>query len=250
MQLFIHPANRTIAPRTVWRRLGMAGAFMLLQLFTLQLLTAQGAHAQTPAAATTTFQVNSLADPGDGVCNAGECTLREALNAANVAAGPDRITFAAGLSGNIQLTNILSISDDVILQVQSRSKLSITAEQTVKLGVFAIGAAAPITVTIRGVTIQGAIGGVSAVQNANGVLTLEDSTLRDNDVNGSGGAIVNQAAGTPRCVTARSATTWLYKAAASTIWANSPSSAAPLAAIIPMASPVQGLRFTIRAAPW
>ncbi|PYS73360.1 MAG: hypothetical protein DMF73_06045, partial [Acidobacteria bacterium] len=40
-----------------------------------------------------TFTVNSTADPGNGVCDAAECTLREAITAANAAAGSDTITF-------------------------------------------------------------------------------------------------------------------------------------------------------------
>src|SRR5207244_7296305 len=40
-----------------------------------------------------TFTVNSTADPGNGVCDAAECTLREAIAAANAAAGSDTITF-------------------------------------------------------------------------------------------------------------------------------------------------------------
>ena len=40
-----------------------------------------------------TFTVNSTADPGDGVCDASECTLREAIGAANANAGTDTITF-------------------------------------------------------------------------------------------------------------------------------------------------------------
>lgn len=40
-----------------------------------------------------TFVVNSVADPGAGGCTAGECTLREAITAANTAAGTDTISF-------------------------------------------------------------------------------------------------------------------------------------------------------------
>jgi CSLREA domain-containing protein len=43
--------------------------------------------------------VNSAADPGNGVCNASQCTLREAINDA----GSTEITFASGLSGPITL---------------------------------------------------------------------------------------------------------------------------------------------------
>ena len=43
-----------------------------------------------------TFTVNSAADPGDGICDATECTLREAIDAANASAGADAITFSIG----------------------------------------------------------------------------------------------------------------------------------------------------------
>lgn len=43
--------------------------------------------------------VNSLADPGDGTCDARQCTLREALKAS----GTTAITFASGLTGPISL---------------------------------------------------------------------------------------------------------------------------------------------------
>jgi CSLREA domain-containing protein len=43
--------------------------------------------------------VNSLADPGNGVCNATQCTLREAINEP----GSTEITFAPGLTGTIRL---------------------------------------------------------------------------------------------------------------------------------------------------
>src|SRR5687767_13513892 len=40
-----------------------------------------------------TFTVNSTADPGSGTCDATECTLREAMDAANAAPGLDTIDF-------------------------------------------------------------------------------------------------------------------------------------------------------------
>jgi CSLREA domain-containing protein len=45
------------------------------------------------AGATTTYVVNSPADPGDSSCDAMECTLREALIAANADTDPSTITF-------------------------------------------------------------------------------------------------------------------------------------------------------------
>lgn len=52
----------------------------------LLLLAAEPANA-----APTTFTVNSAADPGDGVCDTSGCTLREAMNAAEVNANPQEI---------------------------------------------------------------------------------------------------------------------------------------------------------------
>jgi CSLREA domain-containing protein len=46
-----------------------------------------------------TFVVNSAADPGDGICDASECTLREAIDAANANPGPDVIAFNVPGSG-------------------------------------------------------------------------------------------------------------------------------------------------------
>ncbi len=43
-----------------------------------------------------TFTVNSTADTDDGVCNAANCTLREAINAANANPGTDTIRFQIG----------------------------------------------------------------------------------------------------------------------------------------------------------
>ena len=48
-----------------------------------------------------TWTVNSLADPGDGVCDDAECTLREAIDDAG---SGHKIGFASGLQGEIQLS--------------------------------------------------------------------------------------------------------------------------------------------------
>ncbi len=57
-----------------------------------------------------TYTVNSLADTDDGSCDsppAGDCTLREAINAANGNPGQDAITFDGSLSGTIHLSSQL-----------------------------------------------------------------------------------------------------------------------------------------------
>ena len=52
-----------------------------------------------PTAHAATFTVNTADDHDDGVCNAADCTLREAINAANANAGADTITFNIGSGG-------------------------------------------------------------------------------------------------------------------------------------------------------
>lgn len=55
------------------------------------------------------FVVNSTADPGDGVCTFGECTLREVITEAKAHAGSETITFAIPGEGphTIRLTSPL-----------------------------------------------------------------------------------------------------------------------------------------------
>lgn len=56
------------------------------------------------AARAATFTVTTTADTDDGVCNA-NCSLREAIFAANHTAGDDTITFAPNVTGVITLTS-------------------------------------------------------------------------------------------------------------------------------------------------
>jgi CSLREA domain-containing protein len=58
-------------------------------LFTVALVAMAVGIAEMPTHAATPFTVNSTADPGTGGCDITECTLREAIDAANSAAGAD-----------------------------------------------------------------------------------------------------------------------------------------------------------------
>ena len=64
-----------------------------------------------------TFTVNSAADTDDGVCNAANCTLREAINAANSNPGADSIHFTIGSGARtISVTSALpTITDPVTI---------------------------------------------------------------------------------------------------------------------------------------
>src|SRR3954447_25974558 len=61
--------------------------------------SASTSNSRESASAAAVLVVNSLADPGDGTCNARECTLREATKDVR----SSTITFASGLSGTITL---------------------------------------------------------------------------------------------------------------------------------------------------
>ncbi|MEO8434725.1 MAG: CSLREA domain-containing protein [Pyrinomonadaceae bacterium] len=77
----------------------------------------QTAPSFTPTATAATFIVNSNADTNDGVCNAANCTLREAINAANANAGADTINFSIGngVQTIIPLTPLPTVTDSVTI---------------------------------------------------------------------------------------------------------------------------------------
>jgi len=62
----------------------MKRTLVLLAAIVAVLVAGSFSRAAKPAhAAATTFTVNSTADPGDGICDASECTLREAMDTAD-----------------------------------------------------------------------------------------------------------------------------------------------------------------------
>jgi len=74
--------------------------------------------AQSASAAGTTFVVDTLDDPGTpdpsncAIPVAGACSLREAIQAANINSGADTITFDPSLTGTIVLTSLLDFLDE------------------------------------------------------------------------------------------------------------------------------------------
>jgi CSLREA domain-containing protein len=64
-----------------------------------------------------TFTVNTADDHDDGVCDSGDCTLREAITAANLNAGADTIAFAigSGVQTIILSTDLPFINDPITI---------------------------------------------------------------------------------------------------------------------------------------
>lgn len=131
-----------------------------------------------------TFQVNSTADPGDGVCDGSECTLREAIVAANSMPGANTILVPAGnytlnvphAGEDNALTGDLDITGDLVIEGDAASTTIIDANELGRI--FHIAAHA--TVKIKNLTMQnGFAGDGGGIFNA-GTLHLLNSTVTGN----------------------------------------------------------------------
>jgi CSLREA domain-containing protein len=133
--------------------------------------------------------VNSLADPGDGVCNASQCTLREAINDP----GSTEISFAPGLTGTITLARPTAgggtLRIDKALSIVAPSAGITIRRRTTDpaFRIFTIGSSG--NVTLRRLTIRdgkAAAGGGGGIINF-GTLRLNNSTVAVNVADFGGG---------------------------------------------------------------
>lgn len=176
----------------------------LVALLTLLVIAASFAFGQATAAPQT-FTVTKTADTADGVCGA-DCSLREAISAANANPGADTIILPAGTYA-LTLTTTLE-DDNADGDLDIRDDLTLIGAGAATTTIIAAGGdrvfhlLATATVTITGVTLRGngdvpGSGGVILVVPGTS-LTLRDSVVRDGRA-GRGGAIevlgdgVNQA---------------------------------------------------------
>ncbi|MFZ5855463.1 MAG: choice-of-anchor D domain-containing protein [Chloroflexota bacterium] len=137
----------------------------------------------TARAAPITYTVNNLGDTDDGTCDSTNCTLREAINAANANDGDDQIVFTAGLTGPIALdTSLPIITDNLVVDGQG-AKITLEAN-----GVRILVINSGVTVTVNAITFANGndivLGG--AIFN-NGTLTVTNSTFSDNKAFAGGG---------------------------------------------------------------
>src|SRR5215210_2089027 len=86
------------------------GAILLFTAALVAMVMAVGI-AERPTRAAAPFTVNSTADSGTGGCDATECTLREAIAAANSAAGADTIEFSIPGAGPHTITPSSALPD-------------------------------------------------------------------------------------------------------------------------------------------
>jgi CSLREA domain-containing protein len=132
-----------------------------------------------------TFTVNANADTDDGTCGVTDCTLREAINAANAQAGANTVIFD-GVSEPIILTSALP------LIVASGGDLGIDGGQTVEISgdnaypIFQLGLNANLT--LHGLVLTEATAAYGAAINSTGTLTVSGTTF-DGNAAAIGGAI-------------------------------------------------------------
>jgi uncharacterized repeat protein (TIGR01451 family)/CSLREA domain-containing protein len=133
------------------------------------------------------WTVNVLTDPGDGVCDDTDCTLREAIAAA--AAG-DQVVFANTLQGSILLNSQIVI--DKSLSVDGDGRITLDAQASRRVvqltGTYAIGGT---HISLAGLTITNGMVGVGAGARTTGdpVVTIRNSVISNNDAVGNAGAL-------------------------------------------------------------
>ena len=146
-----------------------------------------------PAASAATITVNNLS----GTTVAGQCTLRDALLAADTdaavqgcAAGSGADTINFSVTGTIPLATQLTVNSDVTISGPGAANLTLAPSSTNR----ALYLQNAHTVSISGVTFQGngtAIPDGAAIYNYAGALTIQNSVFSGNVSSGQGGAIYN-----------------------------------------------------------
>jgi len=151
------------------------------------------------------FTVNSTADPGTGNCDATECTLREALNAALTGLGGDLINFSALFNTpqtiNLQ-TALPDISESMTIQGPGANLLTVRRDfnAATDFRIFNIIGSISNGVSISGMTISngnpgtgnGSGGGIRSFSN----LLLTNVHVTGNQAPSGGGVTLSGSDGT------------------------------------------------------
>ncbi len=152
--------------------------FVALGLLSLSLAGVAGAA---------TFTVTKTADTNDGTCDS-DCSLREAIAAANGAVGADVINLT-GVGPTITLSAQLSVSSDMTLNGPGAANLTISGNNAVRVFNIISGTVVMNDLTIADGNVSGfTLGG--GIFN-NGTLTLTDCILSNNTAASDGGGIFN-----------------------------------------------------------
>ncbi|MFZ0545011.1 MAG: choice-of-anchor Q domain-containing protein [Candidatus Promineifilaceae bacterium] len=145
------------------------------------------------AAAGGTYIVNTTADTDDGICDGTHCSLREAMNAANIAFGADTITFALPPDATITLagSQLPTITDTLTIDGSTAENLTISGNGFSRI--FKVGCGTAVTITTL-ILADGFGESGGAIYNDGGFLNVRTSTFLYNwawEYQGGGGAIAN-----------------------------------------------------------
>ena len=153
------------------------------------------AAVQGPASAAT-FTVTRTDDPAPGGCSSSDCSLREAISAANNQAGPDTVKLGASAyfieiagSDNGNNEGDLDIKGPLKIEGAGKTQTFIDGNDLDRV----IHIIAPATVTFSNLTIENGLASGAGGGILNGAdLTLKNVSVRDNDTSSSGGGISNR----------------------------------------------------------
>jgi hypothetical protein len=156
-------------------------------------VTAGGMLGITQPALADTFQVNASDDAGDGLCQdvtAGDCTLRDAVTAANDNTGVfDDITFASSITGVTLGGSQINVTEGVYIQGNGPDATTIDGNNA--SGIFYLDPAENDPVAFRDLTLTGGAAGGGyggAIYNNDANIEITGSVLTGNSAN-KGGAI-------------------------------------------------------------
>jgi len=172
------------------------GLLALAGVLVLMLAWASAAHADS-------FTVTKAADTNDGACAATDCSLRDAITAANDSTGADTITISA--TGTITLTGRLpQLTSDIDLRGPGAGQLSVDGDR--QFQPFSVRGDA--TVSISGLTVTNGVAGQrgGGIQNF-GSLTLTGVTVSNSTSPTYGGGIEVASGGRSRQRRSRSRAT-------------------------------------------
>ena len=158
--------------------------------------------ALSAAAAAVTFPVTKTTDTADGVCDA-DCSLREAIIAANAAGGPDTITLPAGTyiltlagpdSEDASANGDLDITSDVTITGAGSATTIVDGNSTNRVFEIFVGPVSFSGLTVRNGLAAGFGGGIN--NRSTSTVTITNSIISNNQASGFGGGINNNGAGT------------------------------------------------------
>jgi hypothetical protein len=181
------------------RHAGREGWQLRHSVVTGAAISAGAALGLASAASAASFAVDTTADTGPvaGECTSGttvDCSLRQAIDAANTNSNPstiDYITFNSGITGTISVGSQLLVSEPVYIEGPGANVLTISGGDTTRIFNIDMAGPNPLPVGIYRLTLtHGHVtGDGGAIYGGDAVLKVNESVLSGNYASGYGGAI-------------------------------------------------------------